>query len=233
MHFVNELGVGVLADEAVHDLHRLVGLTDFVVRPRHLVEHLVVAFVIRIGLEDLLVGLDGFPGPGRQGLGSFIKERIVDIGRLGEELVPACRPFFKLQVGLARFGRRRARLAIFNGGQRRRALRSGHLDNIAVSENTVSLLDLQVGKAAHGFRCALVFRGFREVTTITLLGALEAVLQSDFLEVCLVALQFGERPVLYWRRAAGKKADGRRNCDEDIAAAAHSSTLAWACDARS
>ena len=50
MHFVNELRVGILTDEAVHDFHRLVGLTDFVVRTRHLVEHLVVAFVIRIGL---------------------------------------------------------------------------------------------------------------------------------------------------------------------------------------
>ena len=60
-------------DQAVHDFHGIIRLADLVIRPRHLVEHLVVTLVVRIRLEDFLVSLDRLTRPGRDGFRAFVE----------------------------------------------------------------------------------------------------------------------------------------------------------------
>ncbi len=65
MNLVDKPRVRIPGDEPVHDGHGLVRLADLVVRPGHLVEHLVVTLVVRVVFQNLLVGLDCLARSGR------------------------------------------------------------------------------------------------------------------------------------------------------------------------
>ena len=63
LHLVEITGLGEVADEPVHDLHGLFDPPQLLVGAGHLVEHLVVALVLRIFSEQLLVERDGLERP--------------------------------------------------------------------------------------------------------------------------------------------------------------------------
>ena len=60
INFIQIFRVRVFGDQPVHYRHRFVGLTNLIVCPRHLVEHLIVTLIVRIGFENLPVRLDRF-----------------------------------------------------------------------------------------------------------------------------------------------------------------------------
>ncbi len=252
VHLVDVLRIGILGDQAVHDLHGLVGLADLVVGARHLVEHLVVALVIRVGLEDLPVRFDGLAGTGRDHFAARTCEDVVVSRRLAQQFLTLRRALLEFLLGLGRPGGSRCSCARFGPLERRSARGRRHvcgfgfrhrlsprrlrdrrflrrqLDDLARADHAVSLLDLQVGEAAHGFGCPRSLGRLFEVAPVTLRCTLEPVLEVNLLDVGLHAREFGKRALLGDGGAAGEQAG--RGDEEKTDAPDHSTSLlacAW------
>ena len=231
--FVDVPRVRVLAHEPVHDFHGRVRLADLVVGARHLVQDPVIALVIRVLLEDLLVGLNGLARACRNRRAVGVDEFVLVILRSGQEFLAAERPLFELEIRLVRQSRPGLAAA------RRDCLRPAshlwrlHLNHVATADNAVRLLDLQVGQATHRFGGPCVLRGLGEIASIALRGTFETVLEMDFAEVRLHVLELRERALFADR--GGTRDETSAEQDQRNAAPAHSasSSRACACVARS
>ena len=224
VHLVDVPGVGILGDQAIHDLHGFVGLPDLVVGARHLVQDLVVALVIRVGLEDLAIRLDGFARTGRDGFAAGTREQVVVRRHIAQEVLSLRCALFEFTLGLVRLGRRCNGRGGIGPRERRCGLRRCHLgrarrlrrgrgrgrdlDDFAAADDAVSLLDLQVGEPAHRLGCPGALRGLFEVATVAFGRAFQAVLEVNLLDVGLYAGEFGQR-ALRLRRGAACKPRGR------------------------
>ena len=62
LNFIDISGPRELADHPIHDLHGFLDLSQFLVRPGHLVQYLVVTLVRGIIVEQFRVKLDGLAG---------------------------------------------------------------------------------------------------------------------------------------------------------------------------
>ena len=102
MHFVDVLRIGVFGNQAVHDLHGFVGLTDLIVCAGHLVQHLVVALVVRIHLEDFPVGFDRLTRSGRNGFRPVAEKFVVNFCRTRQKIFTAGRPFLEFEFRFIR-----------------------------------------------------------------------------------------------------------------------------------
>jgi len=72
-------------------------------------------------------------------------------------------------------------------------LRGNHRCGFAFTEYAIGLLELQIGKTPHCFRCPCAFRRFLEVTAITLCGALKTVVQINIVEIGLNLAKLRQR----------------------------------------
>ena len=79
IHFVDVFRLRVLGDQPVDDVLRVVGRAELVVSARHLVQHLVVALVPRVVVEDLLVRLDRLQRPAQIDVGAFRQLRLIEV----------------------------------------------------------------------------------------------------------------------------------------------------------
>ncbi len=106
------------------------------------------------------------------------------------------------------------------------------LDDLARTDHAVSLLDLQVGEAAHGFGCPRSLRCLFQVPPVALRCTLEPVLEVNLIDVGLHARELGKRALLGDGGAAGEQA-GRGDEEKTDAPGHCTSLLACAWVARS
>src|SRR5260370_34831291 len=62
LHFVEVLGMRILADQALHGRDGLFGAAELVVRPRFLIEDLVSLLITRILVQQPVIESDGLEG---------------------------------------------------------------------------------------------------------------------------------------------------------------------------
>ncbi len=222
LHLVVVSRMRIRGDEALHRLHGFFGPPQLVVRARLLVQHLVVVLVGRILGEQPVVQRDGLERGGRV--------RRLRTGRRRQARRRG-RARFELLLGLGgRAARSRCReCRAFGVRGDRGALRSLHLDDPPVAIDPELLLDLQVGKPAHGLGSQLRLGRLVEEAAVALHGLLEPFGHGDFRRVGLDRVQLGERALLRARGTACRQRS--RHCERECGPAAHFPASAG-CDAR-
>jgi hypothetical protein len=192
VHLVSVVRVAVVVDEPVHDLHGLVRLAKLVVGPRHLVENLIVALVVRVAVEDLLIGGDCFQracgGCCRQPVGQTSLGRTRPVcGRQRQRRGRAALEFrFRLGVigdGGITFGAGAHRIL------HRQTRGCGERHAAAVADDAVFFLDLQIRKAPHRVRRLVVDGRLVEKVPVAGQRLVEAVVDGHLGHVGLHAAQ--------------------------------------------
>ena len=215
-HLVDVAGLREIADHPVHDPHGILCLPQFLVGTGHLVQDLVVPLVKGVFVQQLLVELDRLPSPCFFQLFSTGFGKPARFFSPGGKLRTLGRPFFEVRLrlglgrlrGLVRTGRRKLR-ALGTFGGRQRSCRGPSLGCRRVSEISVFLLDLQVGKTTHRRGSERRFGGIVQKALVTHHGFLEPPLDPLFLDLDLHVPQLGNRLPAAARLTCGKD---RRNC---------------------
>ena len=91
--------------------HGLVGLAEFVVGPRHLVEDLIVAFVVRVGLQNLPVGCQRLERSGRDRLLHTAGRERIAVTAVRQRFCHVRRTLLEFEIRLAAVRPRRFRAA--------------------------------------------------------------------------------------------------------------------------
>ena len=214
LHLVDVLRVRIRGDQALHHRDRLVGAPELVVRARLLVEHLIVVRVVGVGREDLVVERDRLERTRRR------SGRLLRAGQLerdapsrGRARGRAGRAPLERLLGLAglRAGRR---CGVFARRVRRRhalGLRRRQLDDLAVAEDPVLLLELQVGEAPHRLGRQRGLGRLLEELPVAVHGLVEAVLDPHLRHVGLHVVQLAQRVAIRKARAGRDSERGRRS----------------------
>ncbi len=203
LDLISEFGVWILADKAIHHLHRFIWLANFVIGPRHLIKHFVVSFVVRIALKNLFVGCYGLPWSGRNVLAIHSRQCLLAIRSRDQHLLTFCCAPLKFLVRLGQLDRTaRLWLEIIDSTASRYLWRC-HLANLSAPHNAVSLLNLQVSQPSHRLWCFLALGCFCQISTVTLCSTFQAIFQIDVLKVRIHRIQLTQRSGLDGRRRAG------------------------------
>src|ERR1700739_2485804 len=136
LHFVEVLGMRILADQALHDRDGLFGAAELVVRPRFLIEDLVSLLITRILAQQPVIESDGLEGTVR--ISAHRRRRGVGVTARHDSGLRGRAPL-EILIGLLRGGRRIGRAARcareYPGG-----LRGGHFPWLDVASAYPKLL---------------------------------------------------------------------------------------------
>src|SRR4029077_6325149 len=137
LHFVEVLGMRILAEQALHGRDGLFGAAELVVRPRSLIEDLVSLLIIRILVQQPVIESDGLKGT--VGISAHrVRRRGVGVTAPHDSGL-RCRAPLEILIGLLRGGGRIGRAAWcarkYPGG-----LRGGHFPWLDVASAYPELL---------------------------------------------------------------------------------------------
>ena len=203
LHLVEILRARVVLDDPRHDGHRFLDAAQLFVGARHVVQHLVVAIVVRVFRQQFLVQLDRLLSVGVLQVGGRTIRR--DHGRLAggrRDLLAGGGAFLECRI---RFGfsaagafSRKARLGRWPAGGGIEAFRfvqllgGPRLRAGGAFGGAVFLLDFQVRQAADGLGRQARFRSFFQEAPIALDGLFDAAVDALFLDFDAHIAQIGQ-----------------------------------------